>query len=287
MVTLTSVLTQQRLKEAAFLLPGVSWQTFKALLVDLEEDHTLSIAYNQAGLEIRVPLQEPEIHEQSTSTEFSLQAASVTLKKVRWQTYQALITEVGDDRAWRIAYDRGVLEIRMPLEEHEEPKELIVDFVTVMVDELGIEIRKLGALTLEREDLNRALEPDTCFYIQNEAVVRGRKINLPNDPPPDLAVESDYTSSSINKHALYAAIGVPELWRYRKQTLEVYRLTASSDPGQGEALERKYELSEQSLAFPFLPIAEVPAFIEQSRTIGQRAAVRLFRARIREILQSQ
>lgn len=286
MVTSTSVLTQQRPKEAAFFLRGVSWQTFKALLVDLEEDH-LSIAYNQAGLEIRVPLQEPEIHEQSTSGEFSLQALSVTLKQVSWQTYQALMKEVGGDRAWRIAYDRGVLEIRMPLAQHEEPKELIVDFVTVMVDELGIEIRKLGALTLEREDLNRAIEPDTCFYIHNEAVVRGKNINLPDDPPPDLAVESDYTNSSLNKHAIYAAIAVPELWRYRKQTLEVYRLTASSDPGQGSASDRKYELSEQSMAFPFLPIAEVPAFIEQSRTIGHRAAVRLFRARIQEILLNQ
>lgn len=287
MVTSTSVLARQRPPEATFLLRGVTWQTFKALLVGLEEDRDLSIAYNQAGLEIRVSLAKPGVDEHSTSPESFPSAVSVTLKGVTWQTFQALIGEVGDDRAWRIAYDRGVLEIRMPLEEHEEPKELIVDFVTVMVDELGLEIRKLGALTLEREDLKRAIEPDTCFYIQNEALVRGRKINLPDDPPPDLAVESDYTSSSLNKHTIYAAIGVPELWRYRRQKLEVYRLTESSDAGQGEGVERKYELSDQSLAFPFLPIAEVPAFIEQSKTIGQRAAVRLFRARIGEILQSQ
>ncbi|MEG4810036.1 Uma2 family endonuclease [Microcoleus sp. F8-D3] len=199
----------------------------------------------------------------------------VILKGVSWSTFKALLADVGDDRAWRIAYDGGVLEIRMPLEEHEEPKRLIESFVEAIVDELEIELRSLGSLTLEREDLTRAVEPDSCFYIQNESLVRGRNINLPNDPP-DLAIESDYTNSSVNKFTIYAAIGVPELWRYRRHSLQVYQL-----------VDGKYEMCEISLAFPFLPVAEVPGFIEQSRTVGQRAAVRLFRQRIREILPSQ
>jgi len=200
----------------------------------------------------------------------------VILKGVSWSTFKALLADVGDDRAWRIAYDQGVLEIRMPLEEHEEPKRLIESFVEAIVDELEIELRSLGSLTLEREDLTRAVEPDSCFYIQNESLVRGRNINLPNDPPPDLAIESDYTNSSVNKFTIYAAIGVPELWRYRRESLQVYQL-----------VDGKYEKCDRSLAFPFLPVAEIPGFIEQSRTVGQRAAVRLFRQRIREILPSQ
>ncbi|MEG4084502.1 Uma2 family endonuclease [Microcoleus sp. POL10_C6] len=200
----------------------------------------------------------------------------VILKGVSWSTFKALLADVGDDRAWRIAYDEGVLEIRMPLEEHEEPKRLIESFVEAIVDELEIELRSLGSLTLEREDLTRAVEPDSCFYIQNESLVRGRNINLPNDPPPDLAIESDYTNSSVNKDSIYAALGVPELWRYRRQSLQVYQL-----------VEGKYEMCDRSLAFPFLPVAEIPGFIEQSRTVGQRAAVRLFRQRIREILPIQ
>jgi len=200
----------------------------------------------------------------------------VILKGVSWSTFKALLADVGDDRAWRIAYDEGVLEIRMPLEEHEEPKRLIESFVEAIVDELEIELRSLGSLTLEREDLTRAVEPDSCFYIQNESLVRGRNINLRNDPPPDLAIESDYTNSSVNKFTIYAAIGVPEIWRYRRESLQVYQL-----------VDGKYEKCEISLAFPFLPVAEIPGFIEQSRTVGQRAAVRLFRQRIREILPSQ
>lgn len=203
-------------------------------------------------------------------------ASTIVMRGVSWQTYKTLMLEVGDDRSWRIAYDRGVLEIRMPLEEHEEPKGLLESFVEAIADELEIEVRKLGALTLDREDLTRAVEPDSCFYIQNEAVVRGRKINLPEDPPPDLAIESDYTSSSVNKQVLYSALGVPELWQYTKKMLLVYRW-----------VEGGYEQCDQSLAFPFLPITEIANFIEQSRIIGQRSAVRLFRQRIRAILDTQ
>ena len=200
----------------------------------------------------------------------------VILKGVSWSTFKALLADVGDDRAWRIAYDRGVLEIRMPLEEHEEPKRLIESFVEAIVDELEIELRSLGSLTLEREELSRAVEPDSCFYIQNESLVRGRNINLPNDPPPDLVLESDYTNSSVNKLTIYASLGVPEIWRYQRQSLQVYQL-----------VEGKYQKCDRSLAFPLLPVAEIPGFIEQSRTLGQRSAVRLFRQRIREILLSQ
>lgn len=199
--------------------------------------------------------------------------ARVVLRGVSWQTFKALMADIGEDRSCRLAYDQGMLEIMVPYQQHEEPKILIASFVEALADELEIEIRQLGSLTLEREDLTRAVEPDTCFYIQNESLVRGKNIDLLNDPPPDLVVESVYTHSSLNKFNIYASLGVPELWRYRQQTLQVYQL-----------VEGKYEQTDESLAFPFLPIAEIPGFIEQSKTIGQRACVRLFRARIREVL---
>ena len=167
--------------------------------------------------------------------------ARVVLKGVSWATFKALMADIGEDRSCRIAYDQGMLEIMVPYEQHEEPKILISSFVEALVDELELEIRQLGALTLEREDLTRAVEPDTCFYIQNESLVRGKEIQLPQVPPPDLVVESDYTHSSLNKFNIYAALGVPELWRYRKQTLQVYQL-----------VEGNYELSDKSLAFPLI-----------------------------------
>jgi Uma2 family endonuclease len=209
----------------------------------------------------------------STPPQQSSEEKLITLTGIKWLTFKAIMSDVGDGRAWRIAYAERVLEIRMPLTEHEEPKGMIESFVEAFADAIDIEVRKLGALTLEREDLARAIEPDSCFYIQNESVVRGKSINLLADPPPDLVVESDYTSSSLNKFSIYASLGVPEIWRYRNQCLVVYQL-----------VEGNYEERENSLAFPFLPIAEIPGLIEQSKAIGQRAAVRLFRDRVRELL---
>ncbi len=197
----------------------------------------------------------------------------ITLRGISWATYKAMMSDVGGDRAWRIAYSNGVLEIRMPLPKHEEPKGMLESFIEVLADELNIEVRKLGALTLEREDLNRAIEPDSCFYIQNESRVRGKgEINLPDDPPPDVVIESDYTSSSLNKFSIYASLGVPELWRYKNDTLQIYQL-----------IEGQYQLSNQSIAFPFLPVAEVSEFIEQSKVTGQRSAVKAFKTRIQEL----
>ncbi len=200
----------------------------------------------------------------------------IELKGISWQTYKELMAQLGDDRGWRIAYDQGVLEIRMSLQEHEQPKIVISYLVTAMADELELEVMELGAWKLERDDLTRAVEPDTCFYIQNELKVRGISISLPSNPPPDLVIESDHRHSSINKFSLYAALGVPELWRYNKQTLEVYQL-----------IDGQYQQVQESLALPRFPITEVAKYIEQSYQIGQRSTVRLFRKHIREILNQK
>jgi Uma2 family endonuclease len=198
----------------------------------------------------------------------------ISLRGVSWQIYKALMTDVGDDRGWRITYDLGILELRIPLLKHEAPKRLLENFVETVADELEIEILEAGALTLERQDLSRAIEPDSCFYIQNELCVRGKEeIKLPDDPPPDLAIESDYTSSSLNKLTIYESLDVPELWRYHNNQFLIYGL-----------VEGHYQQSKKSLAFPCLPVAEIPQLIQQSQTIGERAVVRLFKNRIREIL---
>ncbi|MBO1346131.1 MAG: Uma2 family endonuclease [Hormoscilla sp. GUM202] len=65
-------------------------------------------------------------------------------------------------------------------------------------------------------EMGRA-EPDSGFYIQNEPLMRNKKeLDLTKDPPPDLVLEVDYTSS-VDRQIIYAALGVPELWRYEEQ----------------------------------------------------------------------
>ncbi len=246
------------------ILEGIQWATFRSLMAENETDYGYTIIYAPNHLQIEY-----------VKANSPLAEGTLLFNGIHWQTYKALINDVGDSRAWRIAYDGEVLEIRMPLQKHEVPKVLLANLVEALADELGIESMQLGSLTLEREDLTRAIEPDTCFYIQNECLVRDREIDLQSDPPPDLAIESDNTNSSINKHSIYAALGVPELWRYRKRQLEIYQL-----------VDGQYVQVDRSPTFPCLPVAEIPDFIEQSKDVGQRTAVRLFRARIRELLQT-
>jgi Uma2 family endonuclease len=255
--------TPKALNTTHVILDGVTWSTFKALMTEITEYQGYQISYGPGQLRVE------DVQADVARTEGIL-----IFKGVSWSTYNALMADVSDSRTWRIAYAQGVLEIRMPLQKHKQPKVLLASLVGALADELGIEVMHLGSLLLEREDLSRAIEPDTCFYIQNEALVRGKEINLSVDPPPDLAVESDHTHSSMNKHDIDAALGVPELWRYHKHTLQIYML-----------IDGQYQLSNHSLAFPCLPIAEVPELIGRSQEIGQRATVRVFRERIRSVLQ--
>lgn len=221
-------------------------------------------------------VQTPGLESKTSRLDYAPEAR-VTLEGVSWLTFQTLLAEVGESRSSRFTYDQGVLEIRMPHLEHERVKILLGYFLTTLADELGLEVLEAGSLLLEREDLSRAIEPDTCFYIAHEAQVRGlQTIKLPTNPPPDLAIESDYTNSSLPKFSLYAALGVTELWSYQQQTLEIYLL-----------VEGNYQLSETSLAFPSLPVTEIPQLIEQSKVVGQRSAIRLFREKIKTILSSQ
>lgn len=117
----------------------------------------------------------------------------------------------------------------------------------------------------------QGIEPDQCFYIQNEAVVRGKKrIDLAFDPPPDLAIEIDVTSRT--HPSIYEALKVPELWRFEKGKLQINVLVDDS-----------YVESNPSANFPGLPLIEViPNSVEQSQIVGRNRTFRAFRAWVRE-----
>jgi len=141
-----------------------------------------------------------------------------------WSSYEQILVALGERRSSRITYDEGVLEITMPLEEHEYAVRLIELFIHILVEELNLEIKTMGSTTLKRPDLQKGVEPDNCYYIQNEPLVAGKKVDLSQDPPPDLIVEVDITHTDINKLDLYASMGVPEFWRYNGEILRIYQL---------------------------------------------------------------
>jgi Uma2 family endonuclease len=198
----------------------------------------------------------------------------VLLKDISWQTYEALLKDVEEQPGIRLTYDRGTLEIMTPLDPHEGYKMLIGRFVETLTEESNLEIRSLGSRTCKREDLARGLEPDQCYYIQNERIVRElEQIDLNQDPPPDLAIEIDITSSSINRLDLYAALGVPEVWRYEAQKLTIYRLEG-----------KIYQECDRSPTFPILPSDGVVRFLELRKSIGENSMIRSFREWVRSQL---
>jgi Uma2 family endonuclease len=118
----------------------------------------------------------------------------VLLQDVSWQEFEAILEDLGDHRSSRLAYDNGILEIAMPLPEHEYDKEIVGDLLKALLEELDIEFLTLGSTTFKVPELSKGLEPDQCFYIANEARIRGKKrLDLSIDPPPDLALEIDVT----------------------------------------------------------------------------------------------
>jgi Uma2 family endonuclease len=134
--------------------------------------------------------------------------------------FETLLTELGESRASRLSYSKGTLEIMVPLMEHEVTKVLISDLVKILLEELDIEFWPLGSTTFKNQNIAQGVEPDACFYIQNEAAVRGKnRIDLETDPPPDLAIEIDLTSRTQFNN--YEALGVPELWRYNGRNLQM------------------------------------------------------------------
>ncbi|MEH2398349.1 Uma2 family endonuclease [Nostoc sp.] len=198
----------------------------------------------------------------------------IVLHNISWETFEALLRDTGEDRGSRFAYDCGTLEIMTPLFEHENPKSNFGNFIIALAEELGIEIRSAGSTTLKRKISKRGIEPDTCYYIQNELAIRGKEtLDLENDPPPDLAIEIDITSSSVNKLGIYSALGVTELWKYDGQDLKFYQLV------EGQYVECKF-----SIAFPLVSVSEISRFIEQSKSVGEIALLKSFRAWVQDKL---
>ena len=198
----------------------------------------------------------------------------VVLSNISWQTYQSLLIDFEREPATRLTYDRGTLEIRMPLAPHETYKKILGRLIEAATEELDLEIRSLGSLTCSREDLAKGLEPDQCYYIQNEPKVRGlQQIDLAKLPPPDLAVEIDITSSSLDRFSIYADLRVPEIWRYDGRSFTIYKL-----------VENEYVIQDHSIALALLSADKILQFLSLSASIGENNLVKQFRLWLRSTM---
>ncbi|HTU19659.1 MAG TPA: Uma2 family endonuclease [Gemmataceae bacterium] len=173
---------------------------------------------------------------------------------VSWQTYQKALEAFGDQPI-RITYDRGSLELMSPLPIHEVYKRCLGLLLAVLDRELKIPIKGLASTTFRRRDLDRGLEPDECFYVGNLGRIHDwRNIDLSIDPPPDLALEVEVTRSCLNRLEIYAALGVPEVWRFDGEQWHIHCLAAIDT----------YEERPHSNVLPFVDLAEVTPFLDQA-----------------------
>lgn len=188
------------------------------------------------------------------------------LQNISWDELEVILEELGESRSSRLSYSNGVLEIMVPLPEHERDKEIIGEIVKILLDKLAIDFEPLGSTTFEKPQMTQAVQPDACFYIQNyRSVIGKQRLDLSIDPPPDLAIEIDITSRTQFDN--YQILGVPELWRYTQQGLQISLLEND-----------RYIESNTSLNFPNVPIVELVGHcIQQSQTEGTSKAIKDFK----------
>lgn len=174
------------------------------------------------------------------------------LHGVPWWTYVALRDALDDQAGLKMTYLRGTLELRTPSTLHEDAKTIIARLIEVWAMERDVDLRGFGGATFRREAKERGLEPDECYKLGK----------LEEDAVPDIAIEVIITSGLVDKMAVYAGLGVPEVWEWRPSTgvLVVHRLIGET-----------YEVRERSEVLPDLDVAQLSTFVRPGESQTQLA----------------
>jgi Uma2 family endonuclease len=145
-----------------------------------------------------------------------------------------------------------------PSYDHEHFKKLLGRFIETVTEELAIPCASAGSMTLRRQIQDRGLEPDDCFYLASLPRVTGKVPDLDTDPPPDLAVEVEISRGVLDRMQIYAALKVPEIWRFDGSTLHVALLQPDGTYVWGRVI----------LSLPFLSPDEVEAWVVKVVPLG-------------------
>jgi Uma2 family endonuclease len=181
---------------------------------------------------------------------------------------------IGERRIF-VNYDRGVMEVMMPSYIHEDIRDCLRVMVDILCEELGISMKAGGTTTHRREDLEKGVEPDECYWLHAKAaaMVGRHELDLTVDPAPTLVIEVNYTSSSVNRMAIYAALGVDEVWRFDERLMFL-----------GLRADGSYEPIDPSRQIPWLTVAEATRQLEAFRSMGRLEWMRAFRRAVRDTL---
>ncbi|NEQ69649.1 MAG: Uma2 family endonuclease [Symploca sp. SIO2D2] len=190
----------------------------------------------------------------------------VLIPGLSWEGYLQILNALPQSRGSKLTYDDGILEITVPLEDHEFSGRLIERFIATLVELMGMRMKTMGSTTMNYPQFNKGAEPDNAYYIPNQPLVKGRNVDFTQDPPPDLVVEVDITHTDIAKNQFYASLGVPEFWRFNGKVWRIYQLQ-----------EGVYVEVEVSPIFPEVPKEQLYKFLQQAKE-DEIEAVQLLRA---------
>ena len=161
---------------------------------------------------------QPELAPQTTGNQ-------VVWLYVNWESYKQLDDKREHQPGTRFTFSEGVLQIMSVGFTHERLNRRLAMLVGLLAESGEVDFEPAGETTFRREDLEKGFQPDSCFYFTCLDELRAKEdVNLDVDPPPDLILEIDITSSSLNRLPLFAAVGVPEVWRYEKGAIKIYQL---------------------------------------------------------------
>jgi Uma2 family endonuclease len=146
------------------------------------------------------------------------------LRGVHWHIYEVLLKELGE-RPIRLTFDQGDLELMSLPTDQRLYTRLIDKLIRTLAEVTGTPLKCSKRLIFKRHRLERGLEPDKCYYIDNDLPAREmREFNSEYDLPPELVVEVDLMGSDLDRLEMYAAYWIPEVWRFDGQALCVHGL---------------------------------------------------------------
>lgn len=234
-------------------LQNIGWKTYDALAADLAGSPSIRLTYDRGALELHAPAMpwfEP-----------------ILLYPIRYDTYEQLTQDTLDRAVPRMAYHRGTLELMSPSSSHEDIKQLFVDITDAIAEAEDVDLFPAGSTTFRKRGLPEGFEADASFYIAHaNAIDRQRPIDLNLDPPPDLIVEVDLSSSSMSKFPTYAALEIPEVWRYANGKVSIHLLAGGT-----------YNVSDHSAAFAALSAEVLTQMIATGLSMRRRQWLRWLR----------
>ncbi|MEB3189272.1 MAG: Uma2 family endonuclease [Snowella sp.] len=163
--------------------------------------------------------------------------SSFLLSGIAWEQLESLESAFATIAGVRLTYLDGYLDIMTLSQEHEDIKSTIGLLLETYLREKQIRFYKRGSATLGNKAIAARKEPDESYNLMTRKVV------------PDLVIEVIISSGSLNILELYQRLGVPEVWLWKDEQLQVY------------CLQDTYHKSEQSQLLPHLPLAQLNQYI--------------------------